>query len=64
MQTVPSSALYIRHHRQQRQKLGNMGVERTETEHAQDHMRMAGTTKTNVMEGMETSDYGVVCTGW
>jgi hypothetical protein len=24
-------------------------------------MEMAGTTNTNIMEGMETSDYGVVC---
>jgi hypothetical protein len=34
--------------------IGNTGVERTETEHAQDQMGMDGTTKTN--------DYGVVCT--
>jgi hypothetical protein len=40
-----------------------MGVERAETEHTQEHMVMAGTTKTNIMEGMETRDHGVVCTG-
>jgi hypothetical protein len=63
MQTVPPSVLHIRHCRQQRQKLGTMGDERTETEHAQYQMGMAGTTKANIVEGMETSDYGVVCTG-
>jgi hypothetical protein len=40
-----------------------MGAKRAEIEHAQDRMAMAGTTKTNIMECMETSDYGVVRTG-
>jgi hypothetical protein len=63
MQTLPPSVLHIIYCRQQRQKLGTMGAEREETEHVQEHMGMAGTTKTNIMEGMETSDYGVVRTG-
>jgi hypothetical protein len=62
MQTVPPIDLHIRHLRQQRKKLGTICAERADTEHAQDHMGMAGTTKTNVMEGMETSNYGVVRT--
>jgi hypothetical protein len=41
-----------------------MGAERVETEHTQEYMGMVGTTKTNIMEGMETSDHGAVRTGW
>jgi hypothetical protein len=32
-------------------------------EYPQEHMGMAGTAKTNIMEGMETSDHGAVHTG-
>jgi hypothetical protein len=63
MQDVPPSVLRIRYHIQQRQKLETMGSQRAATEHAQEHMVMAGKTKINIMEGTETSDYGVVRTG-
>jgi hypothetical protein len=63
MYIVPPSVLHIRYRGQQRQNLGTLGDERAKTEHAQDHMGMAGTTKTNSMEGMETSDHGAVRTG-
>jgi hypothetical protein len=63
MKTLSPSVFHIRYRGQQRQNLGILGDERAKTDYSQEHMGMAGTTRTNSMAGMEASDQGAVRTG-